>query len=62
MTWNRVLSMSLNLAISALETLHATVRKFVVISHVQTMIERIGVQVQVTKLGGGRSAVEIYSQ
>lgn len=49
---------SLDVAIGALETLHAAGRKVGVISHVQPMIDRIGVQVRVTKQGGGRSAVE----
>ena len=50
---------SLDVAIGALESLHASGRKVGVISHVQPMIERIGVQIRVTRLGGGRSAVEI---
>lgn len=49
---------SLDVAIGALETLHASGRKVGVISHVQAMIDRIGVQVRIAKLGGGRSAVE----
>lgn len=49
---------SLDVAISALETLHASGRKVGVISHVQPMIDRIGVQIKVSKLGGGRSSVE----
>lgn len=49
---------SLDIAISALEALQATGRKVGVISHVQAMVERIGVQVRVTKAGGGRSVVE----
>lgn len=49
---------SLDVAIAALETLHASGRKVGVISHVQAMIDRIGVQVRVSKLGGGRSAIE----
>jgi exonuclease SbcC len=48
---------SLDVAIGALETLHASGRKVGVISHVQAMIDRIGVQVRVVKRGGGRSAV-----
>ncbi|MGE5516903.1 MAG: AAA family ATPase [Bacteroidota bacterium] len=50
---------SLDVAIGALETLHAAGRKVGVISHVQAMIDRIGVQIRITRLGGGRSAVEI---
>lgn len=49
---------SLDVAIGALETLHASGRKVGVISHVQPMIDRIGVQIRVTKYGGGRSVVE----
>jgi exonuclease SbcC len=50
---------SLEVAISALEALQATGRKVGVISHVQTMVERIGVQVRVSRVGGGRSRVEV---
>lgn len=50
---------SLDIAIGALETLHASGRKVGVISHVQAMIDRIGVQIRVHKQGGGRSALEI---
>ena len=49
---------SLDVAIGALETLHASGRKVGVISHVQPMIDRIGVQIRVSKQGGGRSVVE----
>jgi exonuclease SbcC len=49
---------SLDVAISALETLQASGRKIGVISHVQPMIDRIGVQVRVSRMGGGRSIVE----
>lgn len=50
---------SLDIAIGALETLHASGRKVGVISHVQAMIDRIGVQIGVHKQGGGRSSLEI---
>ena len=50
---------TLDLAISSLDALQALGRKIGVISHVSTLVERIGVQVRVTSLGGGRSAVEI---
>jgi exonuclease SbcC len=50
---------SLDVAISALETLHASGRTVGVISHVQPMIERIGVQIRVTKHGFGRSSLEV---
>lgn len=52
---------SLDLALSALESLHASGRKVGVISHVQPMIDRIGIQVRVTKQGGGRSLIETRS-
>jgi DNA repair protein SbcC/Rad50 len=52
---------SLDIAISALEVLHASGRKVGVISHVQAMVDRIGVQVRVTKIGGGLSRVETVS-
>ncbi len=50
---------SLDVAISALETLQASGRKIGVISHVQPMIDRIGVQVRVSKQGAGRSVVQV---
>ncbi len=49
---------SLDMAIAALETLHAAGRTIGIISHVQPMIDRIGVQIRVTRRGGGRSQVE----
>lgn len=49
---------SLDIALSALEALQASGRKVGVISHVQAMVERIGAQVRISKLGGGRSVVE----
>jgi len=53
---------SLDLALSALESLHASGRKVGVISHVQPMIDRIGVQVRVTRQGGGRSQIETVAR
>ncbi len=50
---------SLDLALSCLEALQATGRQVGVISHVPALVERIGVQVRVTLLGGGRSAVTV---
>ncbi|SIS75414.1 AAA family ATPase [Insolitispirillum peregrinum] len=50
---------SLDIAIAALETLQASGRKVGIISHVQAMIDRIGVQVRISKQGGGRSMVEV---
>ena len=52
----------LNMAISALGALQATGRKVGVISHVDELKERIGVQVQVTPSGGGRSTVEVLAR
>jgi len=52
---------SLEVALSALETLHASGRKIGVISHVQAMVDRIGVQVRLSKLGGGRSTAEVVT-
>lgn len=49
---------SLDIALSALEALQASGRKVGVISHVQAMVDRISVQVRVSKAGGGRSVVE----
>ena len=50
---------SLDLAISTLENLQATGKKIGLISHVQTLKERIGVQIQVFKKGNGFSHVEV---
>ncbi|WP_448207386.1 AAA family ATPase [Azospirillum sp. sgz302134] len=50
---------SLDLALSCLEALQATGRQVGVISHVPALVERIGVQVRVMPLGGGRSAVTV---
>ncbi len=48
---------SLDLALSSLDSLQAAGRQIGVISHVQTLVERIGVQVRVEALGGGESRV-----
>ncbi|MBF0448605.1 MAG: AAA family ATPase [Magnetococcales bacterium] len=50
---------SLNMAVSALEALHATGRVVGVISHVPALTERIGVQVQVVTQGGGKSKIRL---
>ncbi|MCW2244198.1 AAA family ATPase [Azospirillum canadense] len=50
---------SLDLALSCLEALQATGRQVGVISHVPALVERIGVQVRVMPLGGGRSSVSV---
>jgi len=52
-------SESLDLALDALEALQAQGRQVGVISHVQTLMERIAAQVQVRKCGGGRSEVQV---
>ncbi|MDR3714767.1 MAG: AAA family ATPase [Puia sp.] len=52
-------SNTLNIAMDALERLHQQGRKVGVISHVQEMTERIGVQIQVKKERSGRSRVEV---
>ncbi len=50
---------TLDVAITALETLQSQGRNVGVISHVEAMKERIPVQIQVTKQGGGKSVVNI---
>jgi exonuclease SbcC len=50
---------TLDVAIDALETLQAQGRKVGVISHVETMHQRIPVQIRVDKLGGGKSRVRV---
>jgi exonuclease SbcC len=52
---------TLDVAITALETLHGRGRKVGVITHVAAMIESIPVQVKVEKLGGGSSTVRLES-
>ena len=50
---------TLDVAIDALERLQSQGRKVGVITHVEAMVERIGVQVRVEKRGGGRSTVSV---
>jgi len=50
---------SLESALTTLETLQASGKKIGVISHVTEMKERIAVQINVKKLGGGRSNIEM---
>ncbi|TNJ25350.1 exonuclease SbcC, partial [Aeromonas sobria] len=50
---------SLDLALSSLDSLQAAGRQIGVISHVQTLVERIGVQIRVEALGGGESRVRV---
>jgi len=52
---------TLEIALSALDALQASGRQVGIISHVQGLGQRIGAQVRVTKLGGGRSRVETIS-
>ncbi|SMH38504.1 AAA family ATPase [Azospirillum agricola] len=52
---------SLDVALSCLEALQAAGRQVGVISHVPALVERIGVQIRVVPLGGGRSRVTIRS-
>ena len=52
---------TLRVAIDALDHLQAQGRKVGVISHVQEMTERIGVQIQVQRQSGGQSRVEVRS-
>ncbi|WP_024870944.1 AAA family ATPase [Tolumonas lignilytica] len=48
---------SLDTAIASLDALQAAGRQVGVISHVQTLVERIGVQIKVQSLGGGESRI-----
>lgn len=50
---------SLQIAMDALDSLQAQGRKVAVISHVQELHERIPVQIQVQRLGNGRSSLTI---
>jgi exonuclease SbcC len=50
---------TLNIAMDALERLQQQGRKVGVISHVQEMTERIGIQIRVSKQQSGRSRVEV---
>jgi exonuclease SbcC len=50
---------TLNIAMDALERLHNQGRKVGVISHVQEMMERIPVQIKVSKQNSGSSTVEV---
>ena len=52
---------SLDVALSCLEALQAGGRQVGVISHVPAMVERIGTQIRVVPLGGGRSRVTVRS-
>ncbi|HYE49997.1 MAG TPA: SbcC/MukB-like Walker B domain-containing protein, partial [Azospirillaceae bacterium] len=50
---------SLELALTCLEALQTTGRQVGVISHVPGLVDRIGAQVRVVPLGGGRSTVSV---
>lgn len=50
---------SLEMALACLDALQADGRQIGVISHVGTLVERIGVQVAVEAMGGGRSQIAI---
>jgi exonuclease SbcC len=50
---------TLDVAIASLDTLQSLGRKVGVISHVPTLVERIGTQVRVSPRSGGRSVVEV---
>ena len=52
---------TLRVAMDALDNLQAQGRKVGVISHVQEMTERIGVQIQVRRQSGGQSRIEVAS-
>ncbi|HNI23626.1 MAG TPA: SbcC/MukB-like Walker B domain-containing protein, partial [Plasticicumulans sp.] len=49
---------TLDIAVAALDALQGQGRQVGVISHVPALVERIGVQVRVRALGGGRSRIE----
>ena len=53
---------SLRIAMDALDQLQAQGRKVGVISHVQEMTERLGVQIQVRRLSGGQSHIRVSGQ
>ena len=50
---------ALDTAIASLDTLQSLGRKVGVISHVPTLVERIGTRIRVVPRGGGRSVVEV---
>lgn len=52
---------TLDIAITALENLRANGKTIGIISHVDALKERIGTQIQVSKLSGGLSAIKIVS-
>ena len=52
---------ALDMAIASLDTLQSLGRKVGVISHVATLVERIGTRVSVASQGGGRSTVSVLA-
>jgi len=52
---------TLDIAIASLDTLQSLGRKVAVISHVPALVERIGTQIRVDKVGGGHSVVSVLS-
>jgi len=50
---------TLDIAIASLDTLQSLGRKVGVISHVPVLVERIGAQVVVEKIGGGKSVISV---
>jgi len=52
---------TLDVAIASLDTLQSLGRKVGVISHVSTLVERIGTQVRVLPRSGERSVVEVLA-
>ncbi|MEZ4269561.1 MAG: AAA family ATPase [Myxococcota bacterium] len=53
---------TLDIAINALDALHATGRKVGIISHVDGLAEHLGAELRVVKLGGGRSRIEAHGR
>jgi len=52
---------TLDIAIASLDTLQSLGRKVAVISHVPALVERIGTQIRVDKVGGGHSTVRVLA-
>ncbi|MGB0847757.1 MAG: SbcC/MukB-like Walker B domain-containing protein, partial [Thiolinea sp.] len=53
---------SLEMALACLDALQADGRQIGVISHVSTLVERIGVQIKVESMGGGQSRVVVHDR
>jgi exonuclease SbcC len=53
---------SLDMALSVLENLQVEGRQIGIISHVEGLAERVGVEVRVEPQGGGRSVVQIQER